>query len=322
MVGGGATSCFHGLTSSPYVAEGMHDRDVARTTQRECGRQCRCLSRGQPTTWQLTSPDRLESGEQKEDATQYVASLSAGTMADRPRQNTIRLPLVERPERVRVLRNLAPGELLVHEIYRSIQGESTFAGLPCTFVRLTACHLRCRWCDTPHAFGEGRVWPVDAVVEEVQRLGERLVEVTGGEPLLQPDVVGLMERLLERGHTVLLETSGSLDIGPVPRDVHIIMDLKCPGSGEVDANRWENIELLKDWYDEVKFVVASKEDFDWAVDVVRRFGLHERLPVLISPAYGLVQPADLAAWILDTHLPLRLQLQLHKYIWGPHERGV
>lgn len=247
-------------------------------------------------------------------------TLSMREQADRP--PTIRLPVVERPERIRVLGRLHPGELLVHEIYRSIQGESTFAGLPCTFVRLTACHLRCRWCDTPHAFGEGSVWSIDAVVREVEQLGESLVEITGGEPLLQPGVYDLMEQLVELKYTVLLETSGSLDISRVPDDVHIIMDLKCPGSGEVQANRWENIPLLKDWYDEVKFVVANRQDFEWAVEVTRNYALHKRLTVLISPAFGLVHPADVAEWILETRLPLRLQLQLHKYIWGPDARGV
>ncbi len=243
-------------------------------------------------------------------------------MAGRREQVTIGRPYVERPERVRILDRLGPDELLVHEIYRSIQGESTFAGLPCTFVRLTACHLRCRWCDTPHAFGQGQPLRISEVLDRVKELGERLVEITGGEPLLQPGVYPLMEGLVQGGYQVLLETSGSLDVSGVPRSVHIIMDIKCPGSGEEGSNRWENIELLKDWHDEVKFVVANHADFQWALDVIRRYRLHDRLNVLISPAYGLVEPKVLAEWILESRLPVRMQLQLHKYIWGPEARGV
>lgn len=227
-----------------------------------------------------------------------------------------------REHRIRLLRTVPPDHLLVHEVYRSIQGESTFAGLPCTFVRTTACHLRCVWCDTPHAFGQGEVMAVEDVLTQVRRLGGPLVEVTGGEPLLQPAVLPLMSRLADEGYTVLLETSGTLDIAPVDRRVHIIMDLKCPGSGEQEANRWENIPLLKEHYDEVKFVIANREDFDWAVAVVRKYRLAERFAVLFSPAFGLLAPATLADWILRSGLPVRLQLQLHKYIWSPDARGV
>ncbi len=224
--------------------------------------------------------------------------------------------------RIRPLRTVPAGHLLVHEIYRSIQGESTFAGLPCTFVRTTACHLRCVWCDTPHAFGQGEPMSLDTILQRVRTLGGPLVEITGGEPLLQPLVCPLMARLADEGYTVLLETSGALDISPVDRRVHIIMDLKCPGSGEVAANRWENISLLKDGHDEVKFVILDRADFDWAVDVVRSYRLHERVAVLFSPAFGQLDPAELAGWILDSGLPVRLQLQLHKYIWSPDARGV
>jgi 7-carboxy-7-deazaguanine synthase len=240
-------------------------------------------------------------------------------------KGTVTLPL-EHPRRVAMLAQLPPGLLLVHEIYRSIQGESTFAGLPCSFVRLTACHLRCRWCDTPHAFYEGHPMHRAQVVQEVCRLGCKLVEITGGEPLLQPEVLPLMSELADQGHTVLLETSGSLDVSLVDRRVHIIMDIKCPGSGEAAANRWENLNVLKPWYDEVKFVVLNRTDFDWSVEIVRRHALHERFPVLVSPVFGnqgpRLEPRVLAEWILETGMPLRLQLQLHKYIWSPTARGV
>jgi 7-carboxy-7-deazaguanine synthase len=214
-----------------------------------------------------------------------------------------------------------PGRLLIHELYRSIQGESTFAGLPCVFVRLAVCGQRCVWCDTPHAFTQGSAWEPDAVVERV--LAERcpLVEITGGEPLLQDEVLPLMTRLADLGLTVLLETSGALDVGRVDPRVHIIMDLKCPDSGELASNRWENLDVLKP-SDEIKFVLASARDFAWAAETIRAHALERRFPVLLSPVFGAVKPLELATWLLESGLQVRMQLQLHKHIWDPQARGV
>jgi 7-carboxy-7-deazaguanine synthase len=213
------------------------------------------------------------------------------------------------------------GTLLIHEVYRSVQGESTFAGLPCVFVRLAVCDARCTWCDTPYAFRHGEPLTTDQIVAKVEGFSCPLVEITGGEPLLQVEVLGLMRQLADRGMTVLLETSGAHPLEPVDRRVHVIMDLKCPDSGECAGNRWANLDVLKST-DEIKFVIASRGDFDWAVNVTRERHLNDRFTVLFSPAFGLVQPADLAAWLLETGLQVRMQLQLHKYIWDPHARGV
>lgn len=215
----------------------------------------------------------------------------------------------------------ADGTLVVHEIYRSLQGESTFAGLPCVFVRLTACHLRCNYCDTPHAFGQGEAMTLDEVVDRALGLGGSLVEVTGGEPLLQPEVFPLLTRLADAGRTVLLETSGALDIAPVDPRVRIILDVKAPGSGEVGANLLANLDLLKPT-DEVKFVISDRVDFDWSVARVRDRGLIGRCAVLFGAVSNRLDPTDLAAWILDTGLPIRLQIQLHKLLWGAATRGV
>jgi 7-carboxy-7-deazaguanine synthase len=223
--------------------------------------------------------------------------------------------------RLKPLEGKPAGSLVVHEIYRSLQGESTFAGLPCVFVRLTACHLRCGYCDTPHAFHQGQTLTLDEVVVRALALGDRLVEVTGGEPLLQPEAFPLLTRLADAGRTVLLETSGAIDIGPVDPRVHVILDLKTPGSGEVAANLWENLARLEPG-DEVKFVVCDRADFDWAVAQVRAHRLLDRCPVLLSAVHGRVDPAALASWILETGLALRLQVQLHKVLWGPTARGV
>lgn len=226
------------------------------------------------------------------------------------------------PERrLRPLQGKPEGSLVIHEIYRSIQGESTFAGLPCVFIRTTACHLRCGYCDTPHAFQQGKPMSLEALLEAVEAFPCDLVELTGGEPLLQAEVFPLMSQLADRGKTVLLETSGTLDIEPVDPRVHIILDLKTPGSGEADAMYWPNLERLRPG-DELKAVICDRADFDWSVDLIRRYGLCDRVPVLVSAAFGSVEPAELASWILETGLPLRLQLQLHKFIWEPDRRGV
>jgi 7-carboxy-7-deazaguanine synthase len=212
--------------------------------------------------------------------------------------------------------------LTIHEIYRSIQGESTRVGEPCVFVRLTACDLRCRWCDTTYAFSGGRKATINEVVADVDRLGCRLVEITGGEPLLQSDVHPLMSRLLDRGYRVLLETGGHRPIDDVPDGVVTILDVKCPASGEAGRMHWPNLGILSA-DDEVKFVIQDRADFDYAAETVRRFDLGARVgAVLFSPVHGVLAPADLAAWILDASLPVRLQLQAHKYIWSPDARGV
>jgi 7-carboxy-7-deazaguanine synthase len=224
-------------------------------------------------------------------------------------------------QRLRLLQDKEPGRLLIHEVYRSVQGESTFAGLPCVFVRLAVCDARCSWCDTPHAFNQGSPMAVAGVLDQVQAFGCPLVEVTGGEPLLQDEVFGLMTALADRGLTVLLETSGAHDVGRVDPRVHIIMDLKCPDSGECAGNRWANLDVLKP-SDQIKFVLASRRDFDWAAEAIRRHGLDGRFVVLLSPVFGSVAPVELVGWLLESGLSVRMQLQLHKYIWDPAARGV
>jgi 7-carboxy-7-deazaguanine synthase len=212
--------------------------------------------------------------------------------------------------------------LTVTEIFYSIQGESTRAGRPCVFVRLTACDLRCSWCDTPYAFHEGRKMSLDDVVAAVDRYDCPLVEITGGEPLLQEDVYPLMDRLLAAGRTVLLETGGHRPVDRVPPDVVKIVDVKCPASGEAASNDWRNLDRLQP-HDEVKFVVQDRADYEFARDVVARHRLADRVAaVLVSPVHGALDPKTLSEWILADALPARLQLQLHKYIWDPAARGV
>jgi 7-carboxy-7-deazaguanine synthase len=212
--------------------------------------------------------------------------------------------------------------LTINEIFYSIQGESTRAGQPCVFVRLTACDLRCSWCDTSYAFDEGRKMSVDEVIAAVEQYGCPLVEVTGGEPLLQEDVYELMERLSGTGRTVMLETGGHRSIAHVPAGVLKIVDVKCPGSGESDKNDWSNLDALAP-HDEVKFVIKDRVDYEFARDVIARYGLADRAAaVLLSPVHGVIEPRTLSEWILADHLPARLQVQLHKYIWTPTTRGV
>ncbi len=211
----------------------------------------------------------------------------------------------------------------VTEIFHSIQGESSYAGRPCVFVRTTGCNLRCTWCDTEYAFYGGRDLSIDEIAAEVQRLGGgcRLVELTGGEPLLQHDIGALAERLLADGYTVLCETSGSIDVSRVPAEVIKIMDLKCPGSGEVASNDWTNLDRLDPDRDELKFVIADRADYDWAVSEIRERGL-DRFTVHFSPEFEKIDARALAEWVLADGLPVRLQLQLHKFIWEPTTRGV
>jgi 7-carboxy-7-deazaguanine synthase len=212
--------------------------------------------------------------------------------------------------------------LTINEIFHSIQGESTHTGRPCVFVRLTACDLRCSWCDTPYAFTEGRKMSLDEVMARVDAYQCSLVEITGGEPLLQRDVYPLMERLLESGRTVMLETGGHISIGNVPAPVIKIVDVKCPGSNESQRNHWANLELLAP-HDEVKFVINDRSDYEFARDIVNRHNLTDRVAaVLFSPVHGVLDAKALAAWILEDKLEVRLQLQTHKFIWGPDARGV
>jgi 7-carboxy-7-deazaguanine synthase len=212
--------------------------------------------------------------------------------------------------------------LTVTEIFYSIQGESTYAGRPCVFVRLTACDLRCSWCDTQYAFHEGRKRTLDEVMAEVETFDCRLVEVTGGEPLLQEAVYPLMRGLLDRGNTVLLETGGHRSTARVPEPVVTILDVKCPGSGEAHKNDWDNLTRLRP-HDEVKFVVKDRADYEYARDVIARHGLGGRAAAVhLSPVHGVLDARTLSEWVLADRLPARVQLQIHKFIWEPDTRGV
>jgi 7-carboxy-7-deazaguanine synthase len=212
--------------------------------------------------------------------------------------------------------------LTVNELYLSIQGESTWVGRPCVFVRLTFCDLRCTYCDTEYAFYEGKKRILGDILEAVATYDCRLVEITGGEPLLQKNVLPLMAMLCDAGYTVLLETSGAHDISKVDPRVHRIMDLKTPGSGEVDKNCWANIDYLT-LRDEVKFVIGSREDYEWAREKVQCYDLASRChAVLFSPIFGRIDPRQIVEWILEDKLNVRFQLQMHKFIWSPMQRGV
>ena len=225
-------------------------------------------------------------------------------------------------------RKTAEGAFLrVTEVFHSIQGESTWAGLPCTFIRLTGCPLRCVWCDTEYAFHGGEKLSLESLVDRAREIGARLVEVTGGEPLVHPGAFRLCALLADVGFTVLVETSGAVDVSGLDARVHKIMDLKCPGSGESHRNLWTNLDHLTE-RDEVKFVVADRDDYEWTRTVIAERGLDERVgsgrlrALLVSPVWGAVAWADLAGWILEDGLPVRMQLQLHKLIWGAEATGV
>lgn len=231
--------------------------------------------------------------------------------------------------------------LRITEIFHSIQGESTWAGSPCTFIRLTGCPLRCTWCDTEYAFTGGERMTHDQILDSVRSFGCDLVELTGGEPLAHKGAFALAKRLVDEGYTLLVETSGAFELEGLPPEAHIIMDLKCPGSGEVERNLWSNLDLL-DGGDEVKFVVADRTDYEWMVGAIRDHDLANRVragslaALLVSPVWetttepaGRPDPtggnpflADLSSWILEDGLPVRLQLQVHKLIWGPNVAGV
>ena len=214
-----------------------------------------------------------------------------------------------------------PETLIVNEIFYSIQGESTHAGLPCVFVRLTGCRLRCAWCDTTYAFTEGVAMSLDQIIAKIRVFDCPMVEITGGEPLLQPNVFSLLTRLCELGFTVLLETSGAEDVARVDSRVIKIMDLKCPSSGQADQNRFENLLHLAA-RDEIKFVLADRADYDWAKARIAEHQIVGRCAILFSPVWGSLPLKTLAEWILADRLPVRLQTQWQKHIWGPHARGV
>lgn len=209
----------------------------------------------------------------------------------------------------------------VTEIFHSIQGESTYAGQPCVFVRLTGCPLRCTWCDTDYAFYGGTDISLEDIVARVEAYGCRLVEVTGGEPLAQADSAVLISKLCDAGYTVLVETSGSIDITLLDPRAHVILDVKCPGSGMTERMYWPNLGKLSA-KDEAKFVLADRKDYEWARDILARHDLAKRCAVLMSPAFGNLEPRQLAEWILADRLPVRIQLQMHKFIWAPDMRGV
>jgi 7-carboxy-7-deazaguanine synthase len=212
--------------------------------------------------------------------------------------------------------------LTINEIFYSIQGESTFAGQPCVFVRLTACDLRCSWCDTQYAFHDGQKRSLSEVIKEIESYKCQLVEITGGEPLLQDDVYPLMTHLSTHGCTVLLETGGHHSTDRVPSEVITILDVKCPGSGESDRNDLTNLNRLRQG-DELKFVIKDREDYDFACDVMQRHAVAERATTVhFSPVHGVLDPKQLSEWILADRLQVRLQLQAHKYIWGPTARSV
>lgn len=215
----------------------------------------------------------------------------------------------------------AAGQLKINEIYLSLQGESTWAGLPCVFLRLTGCSLRCTWCDTAYAFYEGQDQVLQAILDKVDSFGVKLVEITGGEPLEQEGVYPLMEALLAKGYKVLLETSGAVDLGRVPQAVVKIMDVKCPGSGEEARNLWDNLGKLVPGQDEVKFVIQDKADYDYAKDVLGRHKLAGKYTLLFSAAHEQLEPAHLAEWITADRLPVRMQLQMHKYVWPKDTKG-
>ncbi|HKW86598.1 MAG TPA: 7-carboxy-7-deazaguanine synthase QueE [Nitrospiraceae bacterium] len=209
----------------------------------------------------------------------------------------------------------------ITEIFHSIQGESSYAGQPCVFVRLTGCPLRCSWCDSEYTFSGGTEMTLNEVLDRVRGYRCRLVEITGGEPLHQPEAFLLVEQLCSQGYEVLIETSGAIDIAPVDKRAHVILDVKCPGSGMGERMYWDNLKRLTE-KDEVKFVIKDRADYEWASSIVTKYGLEKRCTVLFGPVFGELEPRRLAEWILEDRLPVRLQVQLHKYIWDPDMRGV
>jgi 7-carboxy-7-deazaguanine synthase len=231
---------------------------------------------------------------------------------ERPRPNFCSSFIVHRSSFIVMLR--------VTEIFHSIQGESSHAGRPCVFVRLTGCNLRCRWCDSEYTFAGGEKMSLDAIMDQVRGYGCNLVEVTGGEPLAQAESLDLIRRLCDERFEVLIETSGSIDIEPVDRRAKIILDIKCPGSCESARNRWSNLDHLKS-VDEIKFVIADRADYEWSKKIIDERKL-QRWTILMSPVWGEIEMKSLAEWMLADRLPARFQTQLHKHIWGAEARGV
>ncbi|HZY10903.1 MAG TPA: radical SAM protein [Bacteroidota bacterium] len=214
-----------------------------------------------------------------------------------------------------------PNTLVINEIFHSIQGESSHMGRPCVFVRLTYCNLRCTYCDTEYAFYDGKEMSIDEIVNVVTGYRCKLVEVTGGEPLFQANVYELMSRLCNEGFEVLLETGGSLEISRVDPRVKRIIDFKCPSSGMMKKNYWENVHYLRQ-SDEIKFVIGAKEDYEWSKQMIREYKIGERCPILMSVVFGELEPLQLVEWILEDKLNVRFQLQMHKYMWSPEMKGV
>jgi len=211
--------------------------------------------------------------------------------------------------------------LKVNEIYYSIQGESSRAGLPCVFVRLTYCNLRCSYCDTEYAFHDGKEMPADLIIEEVKKFHCPLIEITGGEPLFQAESVELMKRLCDEGFDVMLETGGSLTVKEVDKRVMIILDLKCPSSKMMKKNLYENLDYIKT-SDEIKFVIGSREDYEWAKETIGKYNLAGKCGILLSTVFGALDPAKMVGWMLEDKLRARFQLQMHKFIWEPDTKGV
>ena len=212
-------------------------------------------------------------------------------------------------------------KLKINEIYKSIQGESTYMGLPCTFIRLTYCNLRCSYCDTEYAFYEGKDIDIDTIILKVNKLKTKLVEVTGGEPLVQDGCINLLYKLIENGNKVLIETGGALSIEKIPKEVIVILDIKCPSSNMSDKNLWSNIKLLKK-EDQVKFVIGDRNDYDWTKNIIDKYNLNSKCEILFSPVFNKIKPKQIVDWIIDDNLDVRFQLQIHKFIWEPEKKGV
>jgi 7-carboxy-7-deazaguanine synthase len=212
-------------------------------------------------------------------------------------------------------------KIKINEIFFSIQGESSYSGLPCVFVRFTFCNLRCSYCDTEYAFYDGNELTIKEIIKKVDEYNCNLVEITGGEPLIQDNIHPLIQELFNNNYEVLLETGGHIDIGQVDKRVKIILDIKCPSSGESDKVLWSNLEKLNP-ATEIKFVIENKNDFEWAVSIIEKYKLYQSINLLFSPVFGKLKNEKLANWILESNLPIRMQLQMHKYIWDPNKRGV
>jgi len=212
-------------------------------------------------------------------------------------------------------------KIKINEIYKSIQGESSYSGLPCTFIRLTYCNLRCSYCDTEYAFHDGKDMEISKIIEKVNELNCNLVEVTGGEPLVQDGCINLLDALIKNNNKILLETGGALTIKNVPKNVRIILDIKCPSSNMSDKNLWSNLKLLKP-SDEIKFVIGDKKDYLWTKEIIEKYNLTRNFNVLFSPVYNKIEPKSIVDWILKDDLDVRFQIQLHKSIWDAEKKGV